>query len=132
MNAVFLSFVLTWAFSAFAQAQVIEVRATGEHKLNGGTSSSAKQLALVDAARKAWRETASHLGGVAEVKALQLKPAQMDAFIAAMVELEEQSTSPAVQDGQTYRVDVVVRLDAVDVARRMGRLRKDQDATRAL
>jgi tetratricopeptide (TPR) repeat protein len=134
MNTASVILVLTLASSAFAQSPAIEIRVTGEHTMAGGdTPDWAKQFALVDATRKAWQQTVTRLQDLAEVKALQLKPIQLDAYAAALVETQQQSErTTAAANRSVYQVDVLVRLDGGESARRLGGLRKDQDASSAL
>ena len=126
--------VLTLASSALAQPAATDIHVTGEHPMAKiDTPDSAKRLALVDAERKAVLEVVARLRDLAEVKALQLKPNHLDAYVAAIVDIQEQParTSTATNRG-VYQVDVLVRLDAGETVRRVGRLRKDQDASAAL
>jgi tetratricopeptide (TPR) repeat protein len=126
--------VLALASPAFAQLPATEIHVTGEHPMAKiDTPDSAKQLAFVDAEHKALLEAVARLQELPGVKAFQLKPNQLDAYTAAIVDIQEQSTrtstaaSPAV-----YQVDVLVRLDASEMLRRLVRLRKDQEASSAL
>ena len=78
--------VLTFASSAFAQPTATEIRVTGEHPMAKiDTPDSAKQLALVDAERKMLLEAVARLQDLPEVKALHLKPNQLDAYAAAIL-----------------------------------------------
>jgi tetratricopeptide (TPR) repeat protein len=76
------------------------------------TGDTAKQLADMDARFKAWRTTATQLLGRADVKALRLKPVEVEAYTAAILADEPRA-----------------RVDLADAARRMALLHKDQDAT---
>ncbi len=137
MNIVQKVTVLTFALTVSAavavssQMSVTEIRATAERTLNGTTPDSAKQAALADATHKVLQETATRLESLPEVQAMQLKPSQLQAFLAALSDPEEQSERSAPA-GQTYRADVLLRIDPRDVVRRIRLLRKDQDATLAL
>ena len=54
--------VLAYATAAGAQSATIEFDVTGEHRMTtGDTAESARQLALVDARRKAWETAALRL-----------------------------------------------------------------------
>jgi tetratricopeptide (TPR) repeat protein len=75
------------------------------------TGDTAKQLATMDARFKAWRTAVTQLLGRADVKALQLKPVEVDAYTAVILDTGEP------------------RADLADAARRMALLHKDQDAT---
>jgi len=73
---------------------------------------SATQQARVDAQFKAWRTTVTQLLARADVKALRLKPIEVEAYTAVILD-----SAPGA------------RVDLADVARRMALLHKDQDAT---
>lgn len=126
--------VLTLNSPAMAQPQVTEIRATGEHPMaKADTPDSAKQLALVDAEHKTLREAVALLQNVPEAKGLQLEPNRLDAYVAAIMDIQEQSARPATAaSGAVYQVDVLLRLDAGETVRRLGRLHKDQEASNAL
>jgi tetratricopeptide (TPR) repeat protein len=134
MKILLNTFVLAYALSAIAQSSFIEIRATGERTMSSAdTVDSAKQAALLDAMLKAVEQVSVHLKGVPEVQALRLRPLQLDALVAAIVEpTEESSRTAAVANTVVHHADVLVRLDVLDLARRLGRLRKDQEATNAL
>jgi len=128
--------ILIWtcflsAVSALAQPPVA-VRVTGEHRVaRYDTAETAKQAALIDATQKAVQEAATHLRDLPEVKALLLKPTQLDAFLAAILSTQEQASRTAA-NGTVHQVDVVVQLDTPDVVRRLSALRKDQDVANQL
>ena len=73
----------------------------------------AKQLALVEAQFTVWRTAVKQLLGHSDVKALRLKPVEVEAYTAVLVETNEPGP----------------RLDLAETARRMAALRKDQDAS---
>jgi tetratricopeptide (TPR) repeat protein len=134
MKACSLILLLTLPSAALAQSPATEIRATGEHaRANGDTPESATQLALVDATRQAVQQAVTRLQDVAGVKALGLKSIQLEAYAAAILETQEQParTSPAANPA-VHRVDVLMRLDAGEMVRRLGGLRKDQEASYAL
>jgi tetratricopeptide (TPR) repeat protein len=109
------------AITAPAQAPVIEIRTTGEHKAaNGETPEVARQFALVDATRKAWQEAAARLQDLPAVKAFGLKPNELEAFLAAILIVEEQPATASI------------RFDPAVTARRVGALHKDQETAKAI
>src|SRR5437773_5212328 len=111
MKIFLQTFVLTCAVSAFAQSPTVEIRVTGEHRMAGGeTLQSSKEFALADATRKAWQEAVLRLQDASEVKAVRLKPNQLDSFVAAILETQEQPPAVPV-GGAVSRVDVLARLD---------------------
>jgi tetratricopeptide (TPR) repeat protein len=75
-------------------------------------SNTAGQQARVDAQFKTWRTMVTQLLARADVKALRLKPIEVEAYTAVIL------------DGEPG-----ARVDLADVARRMSTLHKDQDAT---
>jgi tetratricopeptide (TPR) repeat protein len=129
--------VLTLATVAHAQSPVVEIRVAGTHTIaSGDTPASALQLALADANGKAWQAAASRLRSRADIKALRLQPAQLDAGIAGILDIEPVPAAPAaaarqatVQVAATAQVTLRLRLNAGDAARRIAALRKDQDAS---
>ena len=112
-----------------ADTRVVEMRITGEHKpVTGDTIESARLLALADARHKAVHAAVGHLQQRADVKALRLRPAQLEAYAAVLVDLEDQQAG-ATRTATPVRAQVMARLDAGDAARRMAGLHKDQDAS---
>ncbi len=86
-------------------------------------AADATQLALIEAQFKAWRTAVTQLLGRDDVKAMRLKPVEVEAYAAALldVRLKPDTTSPTGAPG--------ARTDLADVARRMARLHRDQDAS---
>lgn len=118
-----LALVLTAAIPP-ANARITEVRVTGTHTpAAADTPDAARRLALADARRKALRVMVESLQQRADIKALQLKPAQLEAYAAPIIDIQEAGGAPTVPG----RIDAVARFDAADVAGRISSLRKDQD-----
>ena len=118
-----LALVLTAAIRP-VDARITEVRVTGIHTpAAGDTPDSARRLALADARRKALQAMVVSLQERADIKALQLKPAQLEAYAAPSVDIEETGGAPITPG----RIDAVARFDAADVAGRIRGLLKDQD-----
>lgn len=92
-------------------ALMLVLALAGAAHAQSATGDAAKQLALVDTQFTAWRAAVTQLLDRSDVKALRLKPIDVEAYTAVIV-AEEAS-----------------RLDLADVARRMAALRKDQDAS---
>jgi tetratricopeptide (TPR) repeat protein len=82
------------------------------HAQSPAASNTTTQQARVDAQFKAWRTTVTQLLARADVKALRLRPIEIEAYAVV------------IMDGQPG-----ARVDLADVARRMAMLHKDQDAT---
>jgi tetratricopeptide (TPR) repeat protein len=81
------------------------------HAQSPATGDTATQLAAMDARFQAWRTAVTQLLGRADVKALRLKPAEVEAYTAVIITTSEP------------------RVDFAAVARRMAMLHRDQDAT---
>ena len=123
--------VLSAAPRGQTPSSTIDIDVTGEHRMaSGDTLDSARQLARIDAQRRAWRTAVTRLQSRADVRDLQLPPLQLEAFTAVLLEIEEQParSAPAVTRGPV-QVRMRGRFDASEVARRIALLRKDQDAT---
>jgi len=133
MKVLSCAVLLTIALAASAQSPVRDIRATGEYtQVNNDTPDAAKQLAQVAAEHKAMDQATDYLGGLDEVKALQLSNAQMNAYAAAVLEPTLQSARTSVVSGRTvYQADVLLKLDAGAV-RRFTILQRDRDATSEL
>jgi hypothetical protein len=79
---------------SFAQSPAMQIRATGEHRIEKGeTQELAKQFALADATFKAWQQVVTSIEERPEIKALLLKRNQAAAFVAATVRVQEQASS---------------------------------------
>jgi tetratricopeptide (TPR) repeat protein len=87
--------------------------ASAVHAQSPANADAAKQLALVEAQFRGWRAAVTQLLSHSDVKALRLKPVDVEAYTAVLVEAEEPRP----------------RLDLAEVVRRMAALRKDQDAS---
>lgn len=123
--------VLGFATCASAQSPLIAIDVTGEHRMtNGDTPDSARQLARVDAQRRAWSAAATRLQNDPELKALQLTPSEVEAFAALLLEFQEPSapTAPAAARG-SVQVRLRGTLNGSDAVQRIALVRKDQDAT---
>ena len=123
--------ILIFATCVSAQSSNLAIDVTGEHTVTSGdTPDSAKQLARVDAQRRAWQAAVTQLQGREDLKALQLTPAQMEAFAAVLLELEEQpSPTASTTTRGPVQVELRSRMDAGQVVQRIALLRKDQDVT---
>jgi tetratricopeptide (TPR) repeat protein len=89
-------------------------------------------MALFAAERKAIEEAAAKLGNLPEVKALQLKGDQVDAYAIGALEPVSEANRSSVQSNRTvYLADVVIKIDEAQV-RRFTVLQKDRDATAEL
>jgi tetratricopeptide (TPR) repeat protein len=127
-------FLLFTASSAYAQSPAVEIRATGEHRLAPNeTPDTARELALADAEHKTLLKAVASLQTRADVKALRLTPNQLDAYVAALLDIHDPASAPKFVESRTAcRVDVQVRFDVSGTAHRLNRLRKDQDASKQL
>ena len=122
--------VLSFATSAHAQTLVITIDVTCEHRTtNGETPDTARQLARIDAQRRAWNTAATRLQSHPDLKLLQLTPRQVEAFTAVLLELQEQSRTTSAAARGPVQVRLQGRLDGNETARRIALVMKDQDAT---
>ena len=125
-----LAATLTAAHPAAARA--VEIRITGEHRVVvADTPESARQLAIVDARRKALQAAVARLLQRADVKALRLTPRQLEAFAAVLVDVDEPPPATASL-GSAVRLTLRAMLDADAAAGLMAGLQKDQDVTHEL
>ena len=126
-----LPWILVLAVASItAQSPTIEIRGTGEHAVvSGETPDVATQLAFAGALDDAIRTAVTGLQARADVKALELKPAQLEAYATALLDVETAPSPATAAARNVVRVQVRARLDAEGAARRMAGLRKDQDAT---
>jgi tetratricopeptide (TPR) repeat protein len=109
-----------------ADAAAVELRVAGRAGTRAGDPpESSRLLALADARRRAVQMFAARLRGRADVKALKLPPAYLEAFTLVLVDVVEPPGEPA-PDG---RVDIAARLDEARAARMIRSFRKDQDVT---
>jgi tetratricopeptide (TPR) repeat protein len=106
MNTTIRVLIVVAAFAAVAagQSQVIEVRADG---------STAKSKAL--------KELITRLEATAEIKALRLKANQLQAFVPAIVRVQEESSSV-----------VAIKVKVPEVALRLDRVRHDPTAANGM
>jgi len=120
----------TVATSAFAGPAPADVRVSAEHRLiQGETSEAAKQLALAEAERQAVSMAAAQLRDLAATKALKLTPNQLEALLFATLDVQDHSNGRLTRGNPaTYQVDVRIALNADETIRRLGRLRRDQEA----
>jgi tetratricopeptide (TPR) repeat protein len=123
--------VLGVATSVHAQSPPIAIDVTGEHRMTStDTADSARQLARVDARRRAWSVASAHLQSRDDVKALQLTPLEIDAFTFVLLELQEQPTKTATTSARgPMQVRLRGRIDGDAAVKRIALVRKDQDAT---
>jgi tetratricopeptide (TPR) repeat protein len=118
---------LVGAPSAIAQSQAIVIRATGMHAAAAGEPPElSRQLARADAQRMLEQEAVTRLQNVDAIKALNLTPTRMAAYVAALLEAGDAAVATA---RSTFSVELRVRLDADDMRRRLSGLRKDHEAT---
>jgi tetratricopeptide (TPR) repeat protein len=87
--------------------------ASAAHAQSPASTNAAKEPAAVETQFKVWAATVKELLDHSDVKALRLKPIEVEAYTAVLVE----TTGPRP------------RPDLAETARRMAALRKDQDAS---
>jgi tetratricopeptide (TPR) repeat protein len=112
-----------------AQSRGVDIQVTGAHRLlNGDTPESARQLAMVDARRQAVRAAVKTLSSRADVAAIKLSPIELEAYVSAMIELEETPSTDTPAVPPTARVNMRASIDTDDLAQRMSVLKKDDEA----
>ncbi len=133
MKALSCTVLLTIALAASAQSLAPDIRVTAEYAaISGDTPETAKQMALFAAERKAIEEAAAKFGNLPEVKALQLKADQVDAYAIGALEPVSEAIRSSVQSDRTvYLADAEIKVDEAAV-HRFTVLRKDRDATSEL
>ena len=125
--------VFTVPCGLLAQDPRIEIQVIGEHRLaSGDTSDSARRFARVDAQRNAVRTAAKALLPRADLTSLKLTPAEVEAYVAALIDIEERPAASTSPGTATVRVDFVARFDPAAVVRRMADLPKDPAAARTV
>jgi hypothetical protein len=127
MNA--LAWVVFLALgSALAQSPASEIRATGAYTLTKiDTPELAREWALIDAREKALHEAVARVQNLAEVRPLRLAPAEVAAFVAAIVDIEQPAAkAPPAANATTVHADVLLRLDLPGMSRRLRGLHKDR------
>src|SRR5688572_9863794 len=110
---------LALAVTVRADTRAVEMRIAGEHRsVTGETTESARLLALADARHKAAQAAIARLQGRADVKALRLRPVQLEAYAAVLVDIEDQQAG-ATTTATPVRPQVTARLSADGAACRM-------------
>jgi tetratricopeptide (TPR) repeat protein len=129
----FLLLLLGRALPSLSQTEVVEIRATGEHRTSAAeTPELAKRFALLAAGRNVLRQAAGHLRNTDDLKAIPLNSNPLDAFLPVLLVVETASAPDDVPGGTALRAEAVVRFRVADVALRLNKLRKDPNAVTAL
>jgi|RhiMethySRZTD1v2_1073278.scaffolds.fasta_scaffold00361_35 uncharacterized iron-regulated membrane protein/tetratricopeptide (TPR) repeat protein len=116
-----------------AQESRIEVQATGEHVLvSGDTPESARQFALIAAHRQAVRDLVSAVQSRVDLAPLQLTPAQLSAYVAALIDSDDSAIAAASPAASRLRVTLRASFPAAGILERLSALHKDEDAARAV
>ena len=119
-------FALTVSDTTRLDAAAIELRVAGQSATRAGDPpESVRVLALADARRKALEMFVPRLGERADITALNLTPAHLEAFILVLMEVVEQGAD-APENG---RIDITARVDEERAAAMIHSLRTDQDVT---
>lgn len=115
---------------SFGQNPAIAVDVTGEHRLVAGdTSESARQFARIDAHRRAVGAVVAALQKRTDFAALKMTPVEWDAYVAALIETEEQPAAAGQAPG-IARIALRARFDTT--AQRLSNVHKDEDVSRTL
>jgi tetratricopeptide (TPR) repeat protein len=128
--AAWLLLIVT-ASNTSAKPATIDIRVTGTHQIAASeTLDAARELALVDAERKTLLKLLSVLQNRTDVKGLGLTTNQLEAYVAAVLNVSEASSPTSCVESTTVcRVTVSVHMDADETVQRVGRIRKDQESS---
>ncbi len=129
-----LILIVAWPANAQSGSKSIQLDATGEYRTAASDSiETGNQLAVVIARRSVLISAMAGLRNDEAMKAVRLKPGQLEAFIPAILEIESSPVQTAKQgNATTHRVSVTVRLEPTVIARRLDKLRTDPNAAEAL
>jgi hypothetical protein len=132
---VYLATVIVIVLAAASDAAIKEIDAKGRYHLGDNDSKiDGHRLALLEAKRNALEKAGTYVQSITEVKDYQLTRDEIRTYSAGIVQIEETREPEWVMVGRNLEVTVYVkaRVDDQDVARKIGALREDQDATREL
>lgn len=130
MKSLCRAVALILAVSSLARAQSMDIRQTGDYTLRTGDSpDTARQLASLDADRKALGGVAAFLAGLPSMKSLGLTESELAAYLAGILELPEPKNDG---DGRVFKSEVSFRLDAADVVRQLEGVHQDSEVSRDL
>jgi len=123
-----------WSANAQSGSTSIQLEATGEYRTAASDSiETGNQLAVAMARRSVLISATARLRNSEEVKAVRLKPGQLEAFVPAIAEIESGPVQTTKQgNATTHRVSVTVRLEPIGIARRLDKLRTDANVAEAL
>ena len=132
MRSLTALMMITTAALASAQPSTTTLRATEKYRASNGEGDDPDRArAVADAHRKLWKAAVARLQTRADIKSLGLKPAQLGAYAAAVLQTSEEA--PKTGSGaKTPQVTVVAALNGAAVAQAMAGLRRDQETTQNL
>jgi hypothetical protein len=118
-----------------SSAAIKEIEAKGRYHLGDNDSKLVgHRLALLEAKRNALEKAGTYVQSITEVKDYQLTRDEIRTYSAGILHVEETKEPEWVMVGRNLEVTVYVKVtvDDQDVARKMGALQQDKDATREL
>jgi hypothetical protein len=125
--------LLAMATSTGAAIKEIEAHAT-YHLGDNDSKLDGHRLALLEAKRTALEKAGTYVESITEVKDYQLTQDDIKTYSAGILHVEETKDPDWQMEGHNLSVTVYVKatVDDDDVARKIGALRKDQEATQQL
>lgn len=130
-----LACLLLAALAVESRAAIKEIEAKGRYHLGDNDSKLVgHRLALLEAKRNALEKAGTYVQSITEVKDYQLTRDEIRTYSAGILQVEETKEPEWVMVGRNLEVTVYVkaRVDDQDMARKIGALRDDKDATREL
>jgi hypothetical protein len=116
-------------------AAIKEIEAKGRYHLGDNDSKLVgHRLAMLEAKRNALEKAGTYVQSITEVKDYQLTRDEIRTYSAGILRVEETREPEWVMVGRNLEVTVYVKVqvDDQDVARKIGALREDKEATREL
>jgi hypothetical protein len=126
-------FLVTVPTRGHAAIKEIDAHAT-YHLGDNDSKLDGHRLALLEAKRSALEKAGTYVESITEVKDYQLTRDDIKTYSAGILHVEETKDPEWQMEGHNLEVTVYVKVsvDDDDVARKIGALRKDQDATQQL
>jgi hypothetical protein len=127
--------ILVILAAASTRAAIKEIDAKGRYHLGDNDSKLVgHRLALLEAKRNALEKAGTYVQSITEVKDYQLTRDEIRTYSAGILRVEETREPEWVMVGRNLEVTVYVKVqvDDQDVARKLGALQEDKDATREL
>jgi len=126
--------ISAWPAAAQSVRSIIQLEATGEYRTIASEASEAgKQLAVIAARQNLLRDAATRLRNNDEVKAVPLKPGELEALLPAILEIHQGRVQSRIEGtAANNSVTVTVRAEPSQIAHRLEKLRQDPNAVTGL